>query len=918
LCARAAASESAEQRHAAESAAKAALSHLGERLNAALAPPDGSKDGAVTPSWSSLLVILGDRAAAERALRVSVEARLLFTLQRAALAYEQPRREVDVATWIRSRGKRPLVRDLPATRELRVARYLHDASRRIRHTRVGAADRKLLAKLLDWATERADRNVRTSLRPRLHRVLDQVGLTARSAPERLARDKLVEELLDQVLERGFVSFASLRDAVSRNQLKLPDLSGAGELWRGDPLLAADAALDVEIDGLYRRGEIYLRGLQKLSSLPFGTRVGRALTLYLLLPLGAAFVLLEGVKHIFGPLCVRLGLGPIEPLTLGSLGATAAILFGLLHSAAMRTVAMELVGLVGLVLATLFVRVPRAVLARPLVRRWLALPPVRLAIRRVIVPAATGAGLWLLARLIGVDFWLRLAVSLGAFASVSLLFGSRLGAWLEDLLFDHLAPTWQVVSRQQLPALLRLIGRFFAALMDLLERAMYRIDELLRFRRGESRLWLVPKAIVGLLWGMVAYVVRLYVTLLVEPEVNPLKHFPVVTVAHKLMLPWMGLILHALEAPLRPFGEIVAGTFAGVTAFLLPSISGFFAWELKENYKLYQATRAERLPPARIGPHGETMRGLLVAGLHSGTLPKLYERLRRAAQREDEAALARRALGREGRVGGGLPSLGRFREGLHEIERGIRRFVERELVVLLTGSSRWRFGAIDIAAVELSSNRIRIRLGCPALGQEACELTIEEQSGLLVAGMVEPGFVTELVRQSAEGAVLLENALAGLYQRAEVELVREQIVAEIGEEAHYDIADGCLVVWPDARYRTELSYALRTRRAGITPKASGEPSDVPLRVLDRRKLVFGSDAVGWLVWVAAWSAADHPHAPIARLVPGTSLLPVAPPLSPAATDPSPPAPQPAAGPPDGAATPPAGTPFEEPSPYSRED
>jgi len=46
-------------------------------------------------------------------------------------------------------------------------------------------------------------------------------------PERVALEKLVEELLDRIIGTAF-TMGDLRDAVSRNQLKLPDLGGFGE------------------------------------------------------------------------------------------------------------------------------------------------------------------------------------------------------------------------------------------------------------------------------------------------------------------------------------------------------------------------------------------------------------------------------------------------------------------------------------------------------------------------------------------------------------------------------------------------------------------------------------------------------------------------------------------------------------------
>lgn len=128
---------------------------------------------------------------------------------------------VDLVTWALSLGKRPLVRPLPATRTLRVARALHAAAKKVKLVR-RAGHCKLLTKLLDRAAQRADENVRAELRPKVWAVLDEVGLRPASAPERLARDKLVEELLDHAVVRGFFNLGHVRDALSRNHLKLDD------------------------------------------------------------------------------------------------------------------------------------------------------------------------------------------------------------------------------------------------------------------------------------------------------------------------------------------------------------------------------------------------------------------------------------------------------------------------------------------------------------------------------------------------------------------------------------------------------------------------------------------------------------------------------------------------------------------------
>lgn len=75
-------------------------------------------------------------------------------------------------------------------------------------------------------------------------VFDHVGLIPDNLPEQIARANVVEELLDRIVENGAVNLGNLRDAISKSDLKLPDLSGVGELVRGDGLLEPTDNWDV--------------------------------------------------------------------------------------------------------------------------------------------------------------------------------------------------------------------------------------------------------------------------------------------------------------------------------------------------------------------------------------------------------------------------------------------------------------------------------------------------------------------------------------------------------------------------------------------------------------------------------------------------------------------------------------------------
>jgi len=175
---------------------------------------------------------------------------------------------------------------------------------------------------------------------------------------------------------------------------------------------------------------------------------------------------------------------------------------------------------------------------------------------------------------------------------------------------------------------------------------------------------------------------------------------------------------------------------------------------------------------------------------------------------------------------------------------------------------------------VSSNRIRVRLACDDLCSEELEVTLEEQSGYIVAGVLRPGFVMQLP-EASEARRLFENALAGLYQLAEVDLVREHIAYELGEDTSYDVADDGLVVWPHADFRTELVYSLDTReQRTLLPKVKGEPLETTPAPLDTRHLLYREQAIPWVSWVATWSAADREGIRLPRLLRGVPILPSA--------------------------------------------
>jgi hypothetical protein len=351
---------------------------------------------------------------------------------------------------------------------------------------------------------------------------------------------------------------------------------------------------------------------------------------------------------------------------------------------------------------------------------------RLALRFVVKPLVFTA---LLRPVLPLESQNRATSALTAglvFLGMNVLLNSRLGRNVEELLADWIVISWQRFGLRIVKNVFWLVVDVFKFLVQGLERLLYTVDEWLRFRSGETRLSFTCKAILGVLWFFVAYVIRFCVNLLIEPQVNPIKHFPVVTVSHKLLWPFVGTLTHWLAVPMKVTMEprlayTVAGAVAGITIFVIPGVFGFLVWELRENWRLYAANRPAELEAAPIGRHGETMARLLRPGFHSGTLPKLFARLRRAERRA--------------RVRGDWSPVRKHLQSLLGVEQSIRRFVERELLTLLVERKRWKDALLRVGQVRLASNRVVAELSSAQWPADGLALVFELRSGLLVADRV---------------------------------------------------------------------------------------------------------------------------------------------------------------------------------------
>jgi hypothetical protein len=819
-----------------------------EELDTIIAQLARVLDTTAHPEWTKALLPVAELAARQRSTRFNPGARLLHDLQKAGMVTADDVKAVDLIGWAFSRGKRPLVRSLPATREVRIAKHVHAAVAKLVACALASPEEHArLASALHDIADAADRQLRATLRPKIEAALDAVDVHPHSLPERVGEKKLVDELLDRAVTLGRFTLGDLRDAISRNDLKLPDLA-LSDLGRGDQLLRADKHLSTSLDGVYRRGEVYMRFLQKLSSVLFGTPVGRFLTLYAMLPLLGSFAVVEGLQHMVGPLWKKItGIEPVIASNVTLLGG-AGFLFLLIHITLFRRVMSLLARALWRVVRFIVFDAPLAIIRLRAIQWFLESRFVRW-----IVKPAVPAAIVLLATFDVVEP-ARWFIVGGSFVVMAIVMNSRYGRRAEEITIDWLVRSSRQVTGHILPGFVKFTLDLFARLVESLDRFLYRVDEWLRFRQGQSWLKLVFKGVFGTLWFVITYIIRLYVNLFVEPTTNPIKHFPVVTVAAKIIIPFIPAMLEAItDVASVLMGERLAKGFAGFTVLVLPGLAGFLVWELKENWRLYRRTRSKTLRPLAIGHHGETMVRLLRPGFHSGTIPKLFTKLRRAAWRNDATAAARAT------------------EGLHHVEESVVTFIDRQLVSMLNESVAFR--ATDVASghVDIGSNRVQFALLCPSVSPDAATIRFELQSGWLVASLRTLGWIGQLAPDQRE---IFEIALAGFYKLSAIDLVREQLEHALVESPGatappYDVSDEGIVVWPGNAFDTEIVYALRSSR--LAPTIRGASYDGPLIDLARRHALYGRVPLYWAKWSTTWQQIARSEAP-SKVIIGPSLLP----------------------------------------------
>lgn len=813
--------------------AHADLERLTQRLAAAL-----NLNETQASEWLQVLPSLLEKADQGQ---WTMEARLLYDLQNVCVEFEKRLFALDVVEWLVSAGYRPIQRPLHSLQVVRMTKHLRSAAQRLTQARISDEDRQRLRGLLQTAQQDSEDRLRERFRPVLADALYDVGLLPKNRPEQVAKNKLIEELLDRITEFGFFTFADLRDCIARNQLKMEDLTDPHDFWRGDALLRLDRRLSTAMDGVYRRGEFYLRMLERLSSLLFGTQAGRFLTVNLVVPFGGAFVLLAMIEKFLLPLYDKkqsihpqysaLGLGAFFLLLTHSSEARRALLFTgrvLLRSARF-----------------LLFEGPRRFFRLPIVKQVLGSWTFLLFNWYVLKPLLVSAAIW----------WLwpetarRWDLALVVFGGALLALHSKYGVLMAEAFGEMILLLYSWLRFDLLRGLYRWTLYLFRRVSDGFEYVMYSIDEWLRFSSGESRWRMATRMVLGALWFPFGYLIRFYFVTMVEPSINPLK-LPLSSLAAKFMYPlYLGLLTPFSPEQKELMAEVehlvgyslamlVMLVLVWPTLYLLPSVFAFFVWEMKGNWRAFASNRSPNLGPVVIDQrHGETMPMLLRPGFHSGTVPKLFSNLRGA-----ERQAYRTGQWRSART---------YRQALEEVADNVRLFVDREFIALLRQQPAWADVPLLAGPIELAGNRVTVQVRHGHHPNQPLQVAFDERSGWLLAGIQEAGWLS-LVDSRFRELVLV--ALAGFYKLAGVDLVREQLLAQLApREPVYDVTDEGLALWPEARGGVRILYNLYSLRGELRPRSSdsGLAADYPsLRV---REIRYALRPLAWEAWVEFWDA-----------------------------------------------------------------
>jgi len=702
------------------------------------------------------------------------EEKLLRELENIRRDVISPPQSLDLLGWFLSGGISRLRRPMARVDIIRATRFLRQAQQHLTFTRIDNAARQRVDALLRKARAFNENQAREDIGPMLSEALQDAGFGQESRLGKLALGQVVENLVDRILEQGFLTFQNLRDTLAISPVKMPDLSEFSEWVRGDSLLLLDRRLANLLEGIYQPSELYGATLERTTAAFFGTFWGRFLSLYILFPYLSAFILVEFVYHLLKTIESQ-GIGwPIEERGLGVLFlnslAIGSFILLLTAQPRARQLCFFWLGLLFDALWWLLWDLPRRLSASDLVRS-IVLEPLSWLLRYGIKPLLA----CLVLRAIESSWFQEWAGWFLWFLVFNLALNSRPGMLASALAWRSLRGFLSALGNGVIGGVVLIWQGILKRMMVGIDSLVMTVEELIAVRQGDEKFWIAVQALLQALWFPIGYAVRFGFMVVIEPFLNPVK-LPIAFVAMKIFYPVIGPPLHLLLDESLNF--LVVEALVWILDFIIPGAFGFFFWEFRENWRLYEANRPEAMPPALFGPHSESMGDLLEPGFHAGTLPALYRRLRRAHTLRAGSANLReeRACLRE----------------LEEVHESILRLARRQFLQILGLCVAWRKlmeetvkhpgiedhgTGIEVGKVDTATNRIAFvfHLHHHRLNPEgeALSMEISFMEGRLFARL---GRVEWLERIGGEARRSFLAALAWFYAQMGIDVSWEHLEA----------------------------------------------------------------------------------------------------------------------------------------------
>src|SRR5262249_46682467 len=118
-----------------------------------------------------------------------------------------------------------------------------------------------------------------------------------------------------------------------------------------------------------------------------------------------------------------------------------------------------------------------------------------------------------------------------------------------------------------------------------------------------------------------------------------------------------------------------------------------------------------------------------------------------------------------------------------------------------------------------------------------------------------------------------TALAGLYKLAGIDLVREQVRANLPAPiACFDVTARDLILWLNQRHGKAILYDLDDLSGHLPPRNPDRPPAPDRPVLEGGRLLFGKVSISWQEWVESWQKDRAGRMPLTLAGAGITLLP----------------------------------------------